>query len=112
MVQPLLHIRLGQPHVGYGVELAETHMEAAGRGIGVFTQLSLWSGDDPRAAVPRLPEVGGERVAGFVRGLAKVAARGLGPSLQFEQPMRTIKMSRAGIRSWQTRKDPKGWPFS
>ncbi|MFF0812635.1 hypothetical protein ACIQW4_31300 [Streptomyces albogriseolus] len=85
VVQPLSHIRLGQSYVEYGVELAETHMEAAGRGIGVFTQLSLWSGDDPRAAVPRLPEVGGERVAGFVRGvvsgLAKVAARGLGPSL-------------------------------
>ncbi|BDD70375.1 hypothetical protein GCM10023177_04520 [Streptomyces violaceoruber] len=66
-------------------------------------------------ALPRLPEVGGERVAGFVRGvvsgLAKVAARGLGPSLQFGQPMRAIKMSRAGIRSWQTRKAPKGWPF-
>ena len=55
-------------------------------------------------------------MAGFVRGvvsgLAKVAARGLGPSLQFGQPMRAIKMSRAGIRSWQTRKAPKGWLFS
>jgi hypothetical protein len=48
VVQPLLHIRLGQPHVGYGVDLAETHAETAGRGVVVFTQLSLCGGDDPR----------------------------------------------------------------
>lgn len=41
VVQPLLYIRLRQPNVEYGVELAETHAETAGRGVGVFTQLSL-----------------------------------------------------------------------